>query len=558
MRISVNNKILEVSGQRPLVEELREIGIDVPTMCYAKDMAHQPSCMVCMVKDTKTERIIPSCSTMPYEGMQIETDSDEIHQLRRMSLELLLSDHKIRCGTCDGKQKCKLRELALQMGAKWVRYGKISSKVPDEQIQVTEHLYFEPAKCIKCGLCVYNTQNGFTFIHRGFDMRVVLPEQNKKNVSDWIAEHCPTGALVLKLLLPLIVLLSSCRSLPETSSLNAELPDHPELLWEHRSQVRTVAPPQYYDGLILSCDKHGLMHGLNENTGEEQLSLHLGADMEAPFTVVDSVLYVGMVDGRIRCLSLIKGKELWEYETEGQIASKPVLGTMNMHERLFVGSYDNYMYILSPDEGKLIHRTETGYYINGSAAIWQNYAIFGGCDAWIRMVNGITGETADSLLLDAYIPASPVVEGNTVYVADYRGNIYELLLSENKIISHRKLRISSDEDEGMLSMPVISSNSLFLLSSSRQLICINRKDGSEKWHVSLKGDVGECTPVLVENKLLVCTKTGVVTIHDAIDGHQLWEYETGEQIISQPLVGESRFYVQTAQGTLLCFGDTNN
>lgn len=208
MRISVNNNIIEVSGQQPLIEELRKAGIPVPSMCYGPErseikevrdeIVHHPSCMVCMVKDVKTGQMLPSCSVLPYEGMEIETDSDEVLHLRRMSLELLLSDHKIRCGVCEGKEKCRLRDLALQMGAKWVRYGKISPLVNDEQIHVNGHLYYEPAKCIRCGLCVYNTQDGFTFDRRGFNMRVVIPEESKKNVSEQIAQLCPTGALFLR------------------------------------------------------------------------------------------------------------------------------------------------------------------------------------------------------------------------------------------------------------------------------------------------------------------------------------------------------------------------
>lgn len=198
MRISVNNKEIEVSGQLPLIEELRSVGIRVPSMCYAKGFGHHPSCMVCMVKDLKTGQMVPSCSTMPYEGMQIETDSDEVQHLRRMSLELLLSDHKIRCGVCEGKAKCRLRVLAMEMGAKWTRYGKISPSVTDEQTHVNGRLYYEPAKCIRCGLCVYNTHDGFTFDRRGFDMRVVIPEESKLHVSEQIAKLCPTGALVVR------------------------------------------------------------------------------------------------------------------------------------------------------------------------------------------------------------------------------------------------------------------------------------------------------------------------------------------------------------------------
>ena len=94
-----------------------------------------------------------------------------------------------------------------------------------------------------------------------------------------------------------------------------------------------------------------------------------------------------------------------------------------------------------------------------------------------------------------------------------------------------------------------------LWTPNRRLVCLNRRDGQERWHVALKGETGESSPVLAGERLLVCTKTGVVTIHDASTGQQLWEYETGEQLIAQPVVGEDRFYIQTARGTLLCFGE---
>ncbi len=696
MRISVNNNSIEVSGQRPLIEELREIGIRVPSMCYAEGREHRSSCMVCMVKDVKKGVMLPSCSTMPYEGMEIETDTDEVRELRRLSLELLLSDHRADCeapctlvcqrgidvarvirlldegkpdeaaglldnvscegckapcekacrrGTvdecvpireilqrlrnresvlelhgevsdaprceglrttvqrpsqhgafsdasatthpdeqftfnnrlgrftdqekermkklypqclhcaCEGRDKCQLRSLASEARIKSSRYGMGSTLPVKEQIPVTGRLVYEPAKCIRCGLCVYNTQDGFTFDKRGFDMRVVVPEESKSHVSEKIASLCPTGALFLKILMPLMLLLTGCRHSAEGEYPNAELPEHPQLMWEHRHNVRTVASPLAYDGMILFCDKHGQMKGLDEDTGEEQFSLSLDGDMEASFTIEDSTLYVGMMDGHVRSLSLTDASERWNYETEGQIAAAPVLTTVNGERRLFVGSYDNYMYTLSPQTGELIHRVPTGYYINGGAALWQGYALFGGCDAWVRIVDGTSGEPTDSLHLDSYIPSSPVVYGDCAYVADYLGDVYELTLSEGHIASHRKLLSAEEDDGGMLSVPIVSRDDVYVLTPDRRLVCLNRKTGEEKWHSLLKGETGECSPVLVDNRLLVCTKTGVVTIHDTSTGQQLWEYETGEQIISKPIVGKSRYYIQTARGTLLCFAE---
>jgi len=97
MNIFVNGKKLEVSGQRLLIEELREAGYDIPSLCYAADARHEPSCMVCMVRNEDTDQMLPSCAIYPSEGMRIDATSDEVTSLRRMSLELLLSDHRADC-----------------------------------------------------------------------------------------------------------------------------------------------------------------------------------------------------------------------------------------------------------------------------------------------------------------------------------------------------------------------------------------------------------------------------------------------------------------------------
>lgn len=198
MKIRVNGNELEVTGQHVLIEELRERGLQIPSLCYAPEAEHQASCMVCMVKDVRSGQMIPSCSTFPQEGMEIDTESEEVVEQRKMAIELLLSDHGARCGVCEGKEKCRLRELSVQMKAKWTRFGPIAPVGEKKQIYMNGRLWFEPAKCIRCGLCVYNSQNGFTFMYRGYDMQVVIPEENKKNVDEKMADLCPTGALFVR------------------------------------------------------------------------------------------------------------------------------------------------------------------------------------------------------------------------------------------------------------------------------------------------------------------------------------------------------------------------
>lgn len=99
---------------------------------------------------------------------------------------------------CDGREECRLRAYAKEAGIKRSQYGLSTKQSVKLTIEVNEHLRFEPAKCIRCGLCVYNSDNGFTFIGRGFDMQVAIPDANKCNADNELAKLCPTGAIYLK------------------------------------------------------------------------------------------------------------------------------------------------------------------------------------------------------------------------------------------------------------------------------------------------------------------------------------------------------------------------
>ena len=194
MKIKLNNKEIEVSEGEKLIEIANRNGIKIPALCYAQGYKHQPSCMVCVVKNCDTGQFIPSCSTIVTEGINIDTENDEVKELRQQSLELLLSDHIASCRPpCDPK-KCKLRQYATEYKAKWNRFPRYSAIKAIPQ-QINDNFWFDATKCIRCGLCVYNSNDGFTFKNRGFGMQVVLPDESAKNVDESLCNICPTQAL---------------------------------------------------------------------------------------------------------------------------------------------------------------------------------------------------------------------------------------------------------------------------------------------------------------------------------------------------------------------------
>ena len=197
MKINLNNKEIEVSEGEKLIEAIRRAGFDVPVLCYAKGMKHQASCMVCVVRNCETGQIVPSCSTVVADGMNIDSESDEIKDLRRQSLELLLSDHIAVCRLPCDVTKCTLRKLAAEYRAKWNRFPRYSAIKDAKPQHIKGNFWFDVSKCIRCGLCVYNSDDGFTFKNRGFAMEVVLPDESVKNVDEALCEICPTQALYI-------------------------------------------------------------------------------------------------------------------------------------------------------------------------------------------------------------------------------------------------------------------------------------------------------------------------------------------------------------------------
>ncbi|MCL2072664.1 MAG: PQQ-binding-like beta-propeller repeat protein [Marinilabiliaceae bacterium] len=334
---------------------------------------------------------------------------------------------------------------------------------------------------------------------------------------------------------------------------NNRLPDKPVLLWTFKSEARTSSSPIVYDGTVFWTDKRGMIRGV-DNNGKLIFQYDLKTAVEATPLIYDSTLYIGRIDGFVTAISLSKRKIIWNYETYGQISATPNIADFDGKKGVVIGSYDNYLYCIDARNGNKINRFESGYYLNGAVAIQNNYALFGGCDAWLRIINCKTGIQTDSLLLDSYIPASPAIFANTCYIGDHSGNIYEIKFEKGKIVGHKKIMTANNDNSTFVSVPAVTEKNIYFILDDRNLYSVNRGDGTIKWKFLLKGNVGESSPVVCFDKIIVCTKTGIISIIDRDSGKLIWEYDTGEQIIGSPAVIKNRFFVISTKGTVFCFG----
>ncbi len=95
--ITIDGKKLKVPEGSYILQAAKDAGAEVPTLCHYEGLDHYTSCMVCMVKDASTGKLLPSCSVLSEEGMEIITLDEDIFASRKAALDLLLSDHRGDC-----------------------------------------------------------------------------------------------------------------------------------------------------------------------------------------------------------------------------------------------------------------------------------------------------------------------------------------------------------------------------------------------------------------------------------------------------------------------------
>ena len=198
----VNNREIEIAGERNLLELIRKAGIDIPTFCYHSELSIYGACRMCMVEDEKG-KIDASCSMEPKDGLRIRTNTARLLKHRRMILELLLASHCRDCTTCEKSGSCHLQELALRFGVRKVRFADTRPAL--EKDTSSPAVVRDPGKCILCGDCVRTCEEMqgmgiLNFAFRGSEAQVMPAFDSKLSETKCVscgqcAAACPADAI---------------------------------------------------------------------------------------------------------------------------------------------------------------------------------------------------------------------------------------------------------------------------------------------------------------------------------------------------------------------------
>ena len=151
--LKIDGKVYECDAGMTILEACAKAAVDIPTLCYLKDINQEAACSICLVEVKGAKTLLRSCVTSIKKDMEIFTNTPRVRNARRLNLELLLAGHPKDCLVCDRNQSCELRKLAFDMGISDVRFPK-TTKIELPLDETSASLSRDPNKCILCGRCI--------------------------------------------------------------------------------------------------------------------------------------------------------------------------------------------------------------------------------------------------------------------------------------------------------------------------------------------------------------------------------------------------------------------
>ena len=203
IHLTIDNKKVEVPKGTTILQAARKVNIDIPTLCYLKEINAIGDCRMCITEVEGRKGFATSCIQQVEEGMVVHTHSPAVIEARKMILDLILSNHHRDCLTCERNGNCELQALAVKFNVQGVRYEgtKNEHKVDDKSPAIVRDFN----KCILCRRCVSACKKvqkigAIDAVNRGFASCISTVGDNSLNdvnctFCGQCIQACPTGAL---------------------------------------------------------------------------------------------------------------------------------------------------------------------------------------------------------------------------------------------------------------------------------------------------------------------------------------------------------------------------
>ena len=207
VKLKINGIEVEAPEGTMILKAAKDKGIDIPTLCNLEGLTSYGGCRLCLVEVSGSPKLFPACATPVSPGIEVTTNSERLHEYRKMTVQLLLTERTHICSVCVANDHCELQNLANQLG---VDHAIFERNFTREEIDSThDFLVIDRNRCILCTRCI-RVCDEIEGVHtldlqlRGKDAQVIMDLDNK-----WVnscsctscrkcAKVCPVGAIYIE------------------------------------------------------------------------------------------------------------------------------------------------------------------------------------------------------------------------------------------------------------------------------------------------------------------------------------------------------------------------
>ena len=200
--LTIDKQCMECEDSLTIMEAAKLAHIDIPHLCYLKDINEIGACRICVVELQGKDKLVTACNTVVQDGMVVYTNSAKVRDARRVNIQLLLSQHDCECAYCSRSGNCSLQKISNDLGITSLPYDKHVTFMPWNQ---NFPLIRESNKCIKCMRCIQicdKVQNLQVWDVSGTGSRTTVNVSYNRKIEEancslcgQCITHCPVNAL---------------------------------------------------------------------------------------------------------------------------------------------------------------------------------------------------------------------------------------------------------------------------------------------------------------------------------------------------------------------------
>ena len=212
IKVTINNKVVEVPGDYTVMDAAYVAGIDIPRLCFLKDINETSACRVCVVEIEGIRTLKNSCTVKVKDclarganSIVVKTNTERVKKTVKNNLELIAANHRFECWRCPREHNCELLHLLRKYNIPNT-IGENNAFAKKEPIfNITDSIVLDSSKCILCGRCISACEKlagtkVLDFNKRGFETFVGPALNHNMEDSGCIfcgkcIQACPVGAI---------------------------------------------------------------------------------------------------------------------------------------------------------------------------------------------------------------------------------------------------------------------------------------------------------------------------------------------------------------------------